>query len=67
MRGCQEEIDQRVLGFAALLQGVREVRVNQEAERVAVVASSEVAPDSLVTAIESAGRYTATPVEPADG
>ncbi len=49
------------------VEGVREVRVDQDAERVTVVASPGVATDSLVTAIESAGRYTATPVEPADG
>ena len=45
----------------------REVRVDQDAERVTVVVSPKVATDSLVTAIESAGRYTAKPVGPADG
>ncbi len=49
------------------VEGVREVRVDQDDERVTVVASPEVATGSLVTAIESAGGYTAKPVEPADG
>lgn len=49
------------------VEGVREVRVDQKAERVTGVASPEVATDSLLAAIESAGRYTAVPVEPAGG
>ncbi len=49
------------------VEGVREVRVDQDAERVTVVASPVVATDSLVTAIESAGSFTAKPMEPADG
>ncbi len=60
---CGKAISKSLRG----VEGVREVRVDQDAERVTVVASPEVATDSLKTAIESAGRYTATPVEPADG
>ena len=37
--------------------------MDQDAERATVVASPKVATDSLKTAIESAGRYTATPVD----
>ncbi len=60
---CGKAISKSLRG----VEGVREVRVDQDAERVTVVASPEVATDSLVTAIESAGGYTAKPVEPADG
>ncbi len=60
---CGKAISKSVRG----LEGVREVRVDQEAERVTVVTSPEVATASLLAAIESAGSYTAIPVEPADG
>ncbi len=47
------------------VEGVREVRVDQDAERVTVVASPGVGTASLLAAIESAGSYKAAPVEPA--
>jgi copper chaperone CopZ len=49
------------------VEGVREIQVDQDAERVTVVTSPEVATDSLLAAIESAGNYTASLVEPAGG
>ena len=49
------------------VEGVRDVRVDQDAEQVTVVALPEVAADSLVTAIEAAGAFTAKPMAPADG
>ena len=49
------------------VEGVREVQVDQDAERVTVVTSPEVGTASLLTAIESAGSYTAALVEPAGG
>jgi copper chaperone len=49
------------------VEGVREVQVDQDAERVTVVTSPEVGTASLLTAIESAGNYTASLVEPAGG
>ncbi len=60
---CGKAISKSLRG----VEGVREVRVDQDTERVTVVASPEVVTGSLVTAIESAGGYTAKPVEPADG
>ncbi len=60
---CGKAISKSLRG----VEGVREVRVDQEAERVTVVTSPEVATDSLLAAIESAGNYTAAPVEPAGG
>ncbi len=60
---CGKAISKSLRG----VEGVSEVRVDQEAERVTVVASPEVATDSLLAAIESAGSYTAAPVEPAGG
>jgi copper chaperone CopZ len=60
---CGKAISKSLRG----VEGVREVRVDQEAERVTVVTSPEVATDSLLAAIESAGSYTAAPVEPAGG
>jgi copper chaperone CopZ len=60
---CGKAISKSLRG----VEGVREVRVDQDTERVTVVASPEVASDVLVTAIESAGRFTAKPLEPADG
>ena len=60
---CGKAISKSLRGIA----GVREVRVDQESERVTVVTSREVATDSLLAAIESAGSYTAAPVEPAGG
>ncbi len=60
---CGKAISKSLRG----VEGVREVRVDQEAERVTVVASPEVATDSLLAAIESAGSYTAAPVKPAGG
>ncbi len=60
---CGKAISKSLRG----VEGVREVRVDQDAERVTVVASPEVATDSLLAAIESAGSYTAAPEEPAGG
>ena len=60
---CGKAISKSLRG----VEGVREVRVDQEAERVTVVTSPEVATDSLLAAIESAGSYTAARVEPAGG
>ncbi len=60
---CGKAISKSLRG----VEGVREVRVDQEAERVTVVTSPGVATDSLRAAIESAGSYTAAPVEPAGG
>ena len=60
---CGKAISKSLRG----VEGVREVRVDQEAERVTVVASSGIGTASLVAAIESAGSYKAAPVEPAGG
>ena len=60
---CGKAIEKSLRG----VEGVREVRVDQEAERVTVVTSPEVGTASLLAAIESAGSYTAAPVEPAGG
>ncbi len=60
---CGKAISKSLRG----VEGVREVRVDQDAEQVTVVCSPEVAADSLVMAIESAGSFTAKPMEPADG
>jgi copper chaperone CopZ len=49
------------------VEGVRDVRVDQKSERVTVVTSAELDGALLIEAIESAGRYTAHPVEPSDG
>ena len=58
---CGKAIEKSLRG----VEGVREVRVDQAAERVTVVASPEVGAASLLAAIESAGSYTAAAVEPA--
>ncbi len=60
---CGEAIEKSLRG----VDGVRDVRVDQKAERVTVVTSPEVGTASLLAAIESAGSYTASPVEPAGG
>ncbi len=60
---CGKAISKSLRG----VEGVREVRVDQEAARVTVVASPGIGTASLVAAIESAGSYKAAPVEPADG
>ena len=60
---CGKAISKSLRG----VEGVREVRVDQEAERVTVVASPDVATDSLLAAIKSAGSYTAALVDPAGG
>ena len=60
---CGKAISKSLRG----VEGVREVRVDQEAERVTVVASPGIGTASLVAAIESAGSYKAAPVEPAGG
>ena len=60
---CGKAISKSLRG----VEGVREVRVDQDSERVTVVASPGIGTASLLAAIESAGRYKATPVEPAGG
>ncbi len=60
---CGKAISKSLRG----VEGVREVRVDQDAERVTVVASPGVGTASLLAAIESAGSYKAAPVEPAVG
>ncbi len=60
---CGKAISKSLRG----VEGVREVRVDQDAERVTVVASPGIGTASLVAAIESAGSYKAAPVEPAGG
>ncbi len=60
---CGKAISKSLRG----VEGVREVRVDQDAERVTVVASPGVGTASLLAAIESAGSYKAAPVEPAGG
>ncbi len=60
---CSKAISKSLRG----VEGVREVRVDQDAERVTVVASPGIGSASLLAAIESAGSYKATPVEPAGG
>ena len=49
------------------VKGVSDVRVDENAEQITVIASSEVETTSLLAAIESAGSYTAALVEPAGG
>ncbi len=60
---CGKAIEKSLRG----VEGVRDVRVDQKAERVTVVTSPEVGTASPVAAIESVGRETASPVEPAGG
>ena len=60
---CGNAIEKSLSG----VEGVRDVSVDQEAERVTVVTSREVGTASLLAAIESAGSYTAALVEPAGG
>ncbi len=60
---CGKAISKALRG----VEGVRDVRVDQEAERVTVVASPGIGTASLVAAIESGGSYKAVAVEPAGG
>jgi len=60
---CGKAISKSLKG----IEGVREVRVDQDAERVTVEASSTIDTASLLAAIEAAGSYKATAVEPAGG
>ncbi len=60
---CGKAISKSLQG----VEGVREVRVDEDADRVTVVASPEIDTALLLAAIESAGNYTAVPVEPAGG
>ncbi len=60
---CGKAIEKSLRG----VEGVRDVRVDRKAERVTVVTSPEVGTASPVAAIESVGRETASPVEPAGG
>ncbi len=60
---CGKAISKSLRG----VEGVREVQVEQDAERVTVVASPEIDTASLLAAIEAAGSYKATAVEPTDG
>ena len=60
---CGKAISKSLRG----VDGVREVRVDEDADRVTVVCSPEIDTASLMTAIEAAGSYKATPVSPTDG
>ncbi len=60
---CGKAISKSLRG----VEGVREVRVDEDADRVTVVASPEIDTASLLAAIEAAGSYKATPVEPTGG
>ncbi len=60
---CGKAISKSLRG----VEGVREVQVEQDAERVTVVASPGVGTASLLAAIEAAGSYKATLVEPTGG
>ncbi len=60
---CGKAISKSLRG----VEGVREVRVDQDAERVTMVASPGIGTASLLAAIEAAGSYKATSVEPAGG
>ncbi len=60
---CGKAIEKSLRG----IEGVRDVRVDQKAQRVIVATTPEVGTAPLVTAIESAGSYTATPLEPSGG
>ena len=60
---CGKAISKSLRG----VEGVREVRVDEDADRVTVVCSPEIDTASLMAAIEAAGSYRATPVEPAGG
>ena len=60
---CGKAISKSLRG----VEGVREVRVDEDADRVTVVTSSTLDTASLLAAIEAAGSYKATPVEPAGG
>ena len=52
---CGKAIEKALRG----VEGIRSVAVDQEAERVTVVAASAVSPDRIEQAIESAGSYAA--------
>ncbi len=56
---CARGIEKALRG----VDGVLEVRVDRDAERVRVVARAEVPEDVLVAAIERAGAYEAEPVD----
>ena len=60
---CGKAIEKSVRG----VEGVRDVRVDQETERVTVVTSAELDRAALIEAIESAGSYTAHPIGQSDG
>lgn len=60
---CGKAISKSLRG----VDGVREVRVDDGAKRVTVVTSPGVDTTTLLAAIEAAGSYEATPVEPAGG
>ena len=60
---CGKAISKSLRG----VEGVREVQVDRDTERVTVVASPGIDTASLLAAIESAGNFKAAPVEPAGG
>ena len=60
---CGKAISKSLRG----VEGVSEVRVDEDADRVTVVCSSTIDTASLLAAIEAAGSYKATPVEPTGG
>ncbi len=56
---CAKSIDKALHG----LDGVRSVEIDQDAERVEIVADASLATDRLEATIESAGRYEAELLE----
>jgi copper chaperone CopZ len=48
------------------VEGVKDVSIDEDSGRVTIIATSDVEPSSLKSAIESAGNFTATRVELAD-
>jgi len=58
---CAKAIENGLRG----VDGVRDVQIDREAERVRVVASSSLSATALEAAIEGAGRYEADLLDPA--
>lgn len=57
---CSKAIEKRLRG----LDGVRDVQIDRDAERVRVIASSDLSAGTLESAIEAAGSYEADLVSP---
>ena len=60
---CAEAIEKGLRG----IEGVRDVQVDREAERVRVTVTPDIGTDTLEAAIEGAGSYQAALVDPAPG